>query len=205
MEIVLYTLFWSIVLFLIPLIYIEVEQYRALISSYLRMLSEDHTMSYGLSVIGWLHSWFGLTINKIYVLIVGVVLFLIPLARIQLYKELAFRYAILVSTLIWVVIFNHKAESPTFIIAMAGVGLWYFINVNDSKWNIALLILAIIFTSLSPSDLFPSFIRDNVFVPYVVKVVPCIIVWFYLSYTLMFANQKAFINRSFDLIKKNDH
>jgi hypothetical protein len=79
-------------------------------------------------------------------------------------------------TLIWVVIFNHKAESPTFIIAMAGAAIWYF-NSERSTINTVLFILAVIFTSLAPTEIFPREIRVSVFEPYVVKVVPIILIW----------------------------
>jgi hypothetical protein len=74
------------------------------------------------------------------------------------------------------VIFNHKAESPTFIIATAGIFLWFFIS-RKSVTNLVLLMVAVVFTSLAATDLFPAFVRDRIFEPYVVKVVPCILVW----------------------------
>ena len=85
------------------------------------------------------------------------------------------------------VIFNHKAESPTFVIAMAGVAIWFV--MSPKNWaNYTLLVLAFVFTSLSPTDIFPKTIRDNIVNPYCLKGVACIAVWlkinidFYIEY-----------------------
>src|SRR5690606_38477454 len=98
-----------------------------------------------------------------------------------------FRLNMLSSVLIWIIIFNHKAESPTFIIAVSGIALWFF-SQQAKKENTILLILVFIFTCLAPTDLFPKYIRDNIFEPYVVKAVPCILVWLKISYDLLFQN-----------------
>lgn len=148
------------------------------------MLSNDHSISDGLSVIGWLKTWFNWQVNKTYVSLVGVVLFCIPLLRIKAYSNYQYRILMLASILIWVVIFNHRAESPTFIIAISGVALWYFSQAQNTE-NLILLILALIFTGLSSTDLFPKFIRDQYVWPYVLKAVPCILVWGKILYDLM--------------------
>ena len=70
--------------------------------------------------MGWIHSWFGVDVNKWVVVALGALVFQFPLARMEMYKPYTFRLLTLSSVLIWVVIFNHKAESPTFIIAMTG-------------------------------------------------------------------------------------
>jgi hypothetical protein len=80
-----------------------------------------------------------------------------------------------------VVIFNHKAESPTFIIAISGVAIWFFSQPRNTV-NIVLLALALVLTQLSPTDLFPSSIKSSVFIPYVLKVVPIILIWIKLLY-----------------------
>jgi hypothetical protein len=180
----LYSTLWTIVLLGLPLIFVDLDQYKYLMESWRRMLSEDHSISLGFSVMGWLQTWFGMEGHKLWTLIAGVILFLIPLIRWQLYRDLNFRIWMLCSILIWVVIFNHKAESPTFIIAMVGVAIW-FIKSEKSIMNITLFALAMIFTSLSPSDLFPAAIRRDWVIPYVLKAVPCILIWFKIIWDMM--------------------
>jgi hypothetical protein len=168
---------WFVILGVLPLVVVSpaelIEQYRG----WLRMLQEDHSASYGLSVMGWLHSWFNLDVSKEVVLAAGTGLLLIPLLNYKQYGALRFRLFFLASVLIYMVIFNHKAESATFIIAVAGIAIWYF--SQERKWvNLVLLLLAFIFTVLSPTDAFPVNIRNQYVHPYALKAVPCILVWF---------------------------
>ena len=48
----LYALFWTSVIFVLPLLFIDFEQYTKLLSSYFNMLTNDHDTSYGYSVMG---------------------------------------------------------------------------------------------------------------------------------------------------------
>ena len=47
------------------------------------------------------------------------------------------------------------------------------------------IILAFVLTVLSPTDLFPKYIRDEFIWPYSLKVVPCILIWTILSWQLI--------------------
>jgi hypothetical protein len=180
------TAFWVVFFTILPLVVIDLDQFVFLYKSWVNLLQNDHSISDGLSVIGWLKSWFGWQVNKTYVSMAGVVLFCIPLLKISAYQNFVFRILMLSSILIWVVIFNHRAESPTFIIAISGVALWYYAQF-PKKENYILLVLAFVFTALSPTDLFPKFIRDEWMKPYVVKAVPCILVWVKIVYDMLFS------------------
>ena len=167
---------WMIVLALMPAVFVGFDQLIFLYGSWGRMLGEDHAASYGYSVMGWLQIWFGLEVSKNVIVLLGVALFCLPLVKFKRNLNYEFRWRLLVSILIWVVIFNHKAESPTFVIAMSGVGIWYFFS-KKTKVNLALVILAFVFTSLSPTDLFPRFLRESFVIPYVMKAMFCILIW----------------------------
>jgi hypothetical protein len=179
-----YSVLWGLVLLLLPLLVVSPGQLIFLYKSWQQMLAADHSASYGLSVMGWLYTWFGLELPKTLVLFGGVVLFCLPLLKIKSYQNEMFRMLFLASILIWIVIFNHKAESPTFIIAISGVGIWYFVQKRDTL-NLILVILAFVFTSLSPTDLFPSFVKQQLVYPYVLKGAFCIFIWFRLLYQLL--------------------
>lgn len=176
--------FWIILFTFIPLIVVDWNQFILLYKSWGNMLSNDHSISDGLSVIGWLKTWFGLELNKSYVSVAGALLFCLTLTRIKAYQQYEYRILILASILIWIVIFNHRAESPTFVIAMSGIALWYF-SQKQTRLNLVLLILAFVFTGISSTDLFPKSIRDQWVAPYVIKAVPCILIWFKLGYDLL--------------------
>lgn len=180
------TAVWVVVFTALPLLVVNVDQFVFLYKSWANLLANDHSISDGLSVIGWLKTWFKLDVNKTYVSVVGAILFCIPLLRIKQYGNFTFRMLMLASIMIWVVIFNHRAESPTFIIAITGVALWYY-GQQQKPENYVLLVLAFVFTALSPTDLFPRFIRNEWMKPYVVKAVPCILIWAKITYDLLFA------------------
>jgi len=183
-KLILYTAAGSIILFALPLLVVDFQQLTLLYSSWGNMLKADHSGSYGFSVMGWLQSWFGFAANKLSVVAAGVILFLLPLMRFNLYKNYLFRILTLSSVLLWIVIFNHKAESPTFIIAMAGVSIWFIIGDKNLLNNI-LFISAIVFTSLSPTDIFPRLLREEYVIPYSLKVFPCIMIWLAILYKML--------------------
>ena len=186
---VLYSALWSLVFFFIPLVVISfpalMEQYRGWIS----MMSHDQSISYGISVMGWLQSWFGLANIKNYIMIIGVALFFLPLVMVKAFKLQRFRLLFLAHVLIWIIIFNHKAESPTFIIAMAGVGIWYM-AAPSALWRTLILWFVFIGTGLSHTDLFPAPIRQQFIYPYVIKVFPCIIAWIAVMSDLLITSRK---------------
>ncbi len=182
---IIYLAIWMVVLGLLPLIVISPEQLKFLYSSWLNLLKWDYQGSHGLSVMNWLRSWFNLEVPKNYILVPGLILLLLPLLKFKKFDDYGFRIMFLASILIWVVIFNHKAESPTYVIAISGVALWYFIQVRKIE-NLLLLVFAFVFTSLSPTDIFPKTLRDSFVIPYVLKAAPCIFIWFKLIYELLF-------------------
>jgi len=186
-KLALYSAFWIVLFLAIPLIFIDLTQYRLQIFSFLHMLANDHTASHGLSVMGLFSSWFGIELNKLFVVLSGAVIFLAPMLKIKEYQNYKFRILMLASLLIWVVIFNHKAESPTFIIAMAGASIWFVVS-EKNRLNIALFILAFLFTSLSPTDIFPRFIRNDFIKPYAIKALPCVLIWIKIIYDMIFLN-----------------
>jgi len=132
-------------------------------------------------VMGLLESWWHLAAAKNIVTVTGIVLFLLPLIHWRRYRDPNFRLLYLASTLIWMVIFNHKAESPTFIIAMAGIGIWYFSQAPDPV-NRVLLILSFLLISMSVSDLVPASVRNGLIRPYGIKAVMAIVIWLKILY-----------------------
>jgi len=138
----------------------------------------------GLSVMGLLQKWFHLNVSKLLIISVGLVALGLPLLRKEAYKHELFRMLFLSALLIWVVIFNHKAEPQTFIIAISGVAIWYFSRPTTAV-SLTLACLAFVLTTLSHTDLFPRFLRNGFVVPYGLKVVPCILIWCRAIYDLL--------------------
>ena len=183
-KFILFSALWGSLVALLPLIVVSPGQLLHLYASWWMQLSMDYASSSGLSVMGSLESWFRISPPKNVVVLCGIALFCLPLTRIWRYRDFHFRLLFLCSVLVWVVIFNHKAESSTYIIAMCGVALWFF-SQEAHVLNVVLVSLAFVFTSLSPTDVFPRSLSAAFFVPYAIKAVPCILIWFKITYDLM--------------------
>ena len=118
-------------------------------------------------------------------LIPGILVFGLPYLRIKQYKNLAFQLMILASTLLFIVLFSSGSESPTYIIAVSGVMIWFIIQKEKTPLVIGMLVFVIVLTCFGFSDLFPKFIKENYIMKYSLKALPCCIVWFRIIYELM--------------------
>ncbi|RYY41616.1 MAG: DUF2029 domain-containing protein [Chitinophagaceae bacterium] len=123
----------------------------------------------------------GEIVGNMWVLAPAALCVLLPLLRFNQYKYRNFRLSYLAIVLISVVIFSSSAESSTYVIPIVGVGIWYALNRKDGgKWALALLIATLLLTELSPTDLFPEFIRKDVIRAFSLKCLPVFIVWCWL-------------------------
>jgi Glycosyltransferase family 87 len=125
------------------------------------------------------------SISNLVFLIPGFIIFMTPYLRISQYKNLSFQLMILASTLLFLVLFSSGSESPTYIIAVAGVMIWFLMQKTISKVDVGILIFVMIFTCFAFSDLFPKSIKEEIFVKYSTKAIPCIVVWFRVMYELL--------------------
>ena len=108
----------------------------------------------------------------------GVVLLVTPvLARPDRWTQWGFRRLYLCSVLVFSVIFNHQSESPTFVIGVAGVAIWFASLPTRGRWAWATFALVVVGTILASSDAMPAAIQRTVFDPYRAKTLPLILVW----------------------------
>ena len=187
-----WTLFWMVLFAVIPLVVVDIHQLIFLYHSWMHLLQNDHDTLIGMSVMGLMETWLHWQVSKTGVALAGLLLFALPLIHIRKYKDYYFRLLYLASVLIWIVIFNHKAESPTFVIATAGIGIWYFFQ-EKSTLNLTLLLLSLFLISLSVSDLVPSYIRNEIVRPYGIKAVMPVVIWcmiFYEQITLRYKPER---------------
>lgn len=130
----------------------------------------------GYSVMEHLHMWLGVDWPNQIVQLAGVVILLAPLAQLPHWASARFRAYFLASVLMFCVLFNHKAESPSFVIAVAGVGIWFALSTRNSfAW--AVLAIVAIGTILSASDAMPEVLQQRFFEPYRIKTLPVLLVW----------------------------
>jgi hypothetical protein len=203
-KLISYSLLWIVILGILPLIVIDFTNLKTVYTSWYHLLVNDHSTSYGLSLIGIFHSWFGIEINKMLVLIIGCILFLVPFIRVGKFRNYLYRLLILCSVLIWVVIFNHKAESPSYIIAFAGASIWYFLT-KKTPLKTVLFVFAFLVTCLSPTDIIPKFLRDTFFEPYHLKAFPCILIWIYIIFEMVIFEWKGSNGKNKIVKNPSDH
>jgi hypothetical protein len=140
-----------------------------------------------ISLTGMIRRIFNIsTLPNYFVTIPGAICYALPFLRFSQYKNSYFKLSYLAFALIGVVIFSSSAESPTYVIAVTGVAIWYVLQNNmRSAFNISLLVLTFIFTILSPTDIVPRFLKDEFIIRYSLKAFPCFLVWCVLIFQLL--------------------
>lgn len=93
------------------------------------------------------------------------------------------RRLLLASVLGFSVLFNHKGESPTYVIAFAGAGIWWSV-MPRARWRDALVVLLVVIGSLGGSDLFPKAWRQAYYRGWQLKAVMTTIAWLALQWDL---------------------
>jgi hypothetical protein len=177
-------LFWGLLLGLLPAALIGTKGLVDQYSSWLHLLEHDPAHELNYSIMTLTQRWFHFTAPDTIYLVLGIILLLLPLIKYNRWSSLHFRLGFLASVLIWVVIFNHKAESPTFVIAMFGAAVWGI--TQPTSWQRSLLLIFVfVLTGLSATDLFPPYVREHFIRPYCLKALPCIVLWLYITWNLL--------------------
>jgi len=179
-----YSILWFSLLALFPIVITGWNELIWQYQNWWHMLINDSSVSSSYSFKGWLELWFTIQPNKSLVLVFGIVGLLLPLFNYKAIKTSTFQTMMFASAVIWVVIFNHKAESPTYIIAVIGAYIW-FINSKRSWVEIALITMCFLFTIVSPTDIFPQSWREAFITPYAMKAFPCILIWLSLTFNML--------------------
>ena len=127
--------------------------------------------------------------SDLWLIVPGLVLFGLPYLRFGQYRYMAFRQTLLASVLMFVLLFSTGSESSGYIIALTGVVVWYTcVPWHRNRWDVALMVLVFVLTSLSPSDLFPAYLRKEWVQPYALKALPVALVWLKLCYEILTRN-----------------
>ena len=191
---------WSAVMFVAPMVLSSpdyvVGQYQAWFTDLVSKNSENgEALMQNISLLGMTHRVTGLEFSDLWLILPGLVMFGIPYLRISQYKNMAFRQTLLASVLMFTVLFSTGSESSGYIIALVGVVIWYTAAPwQRNRWDVALLIFVFVLTSLSPSDLFPAYLRKEWVQPYALKALPVTIVWFKLCYEMYVKDYRTITN-----------
>ena len=183
---ILYLLLWTIILVLLPL---SITSPEFLLQSYkdwfaslsvksnFDLTRDMYTNMVDVSIQGMIKRVFHLpTLNKFYFIIPGLILFASQYAKIKYFNHLVYQLYILCSVMLFLIIFNTGSESPTYIIGVVPICLWYVLQQKTTLVN-TVFIIAIFFSSFSYSDLFTPWLRTYIMIPYALKVVGCFLIW----------------------------
>lgn len=193
---------WSAVLFIAPMAisspgYI-VGEYGAWFASIVdknAANSLDGSLYQNISAIGMIHRVSRALFSDLWILIPAVILFLLPYCRRRLWSTDSFQWGILASALMCVILYSTGSESSGYVIAFLGIALWYLLvppfsaapgdERKRSRVKTLLLIFALIVCGLGGSDLMPSAIRKGLIRQYSLKALPVLLIWLYLTFTLL--------------------
>ncbi len=193
-----YSIMWAIILFVLPMALSSpefiIQSYQDWFESLIHKNAVNQGVANGVGTTMQDVSLMGLVrrvggfpdIPGAYFIIPGFILQMIPLLRFKQYSDTIFQLRYLASLAIFVVIFSSSSESPTFIIAVSGVAIWFISQEYPiQNWVKVLLVLVVIITSLSATDIFPKNVRQ-LFIIYSIKAFPCCLIWFTCIYQLLF-------------------
>lgn len=190
MRFVLSLIGWGIAMFVAPMVLSSpdyvIGQYQAWFVDLVSKNSENAaSLMQNISLLGMVHRVTGLEFSDLWLILPGLVMFGIPYLRISQYKHMAFRQTLLASVLMFTVLFSTGSESSGYIIALVGVVVWYTAAPwKRNNWDVALMVFVFVLTSMSPSDLFPAYLRKEWVQPFALKALPVTLVWVKLCWEM---------------------
>jgi hypothetical protein len=139
----------------------------------------------GYSLMHYVHAWFGVDWPNWPLQAAGTALLLLPLALHQdRWSSLEFRRLFLCSLLVYSVLFNHASESPSFVVAHAGIMIWY-VSSPPSRVRTAVTALTLLVMVVHDVDVVPRWVKHDLLVPYRIKGIPCLVAWFVMQWELL--------------------
>ena len=191
LKLIGWTAAWTAILLVLPMLVFGVDYISQQYMAWYDVLVHKNELNQfaagqNVSLLGIVRKVSGCaTYSDLWLMIPGMVLFALPYLRFKQYKHAAFRQTILASVLMFIILFSTSSENYGYIIAMTGVAIWYTAAPwKRDKWDVALMVLAFIFTSMSSSDLFYKPLWREVIKPYSLKALPVTIIWLKLTYEL---------------------
>lgn len=135
-------------------------------------------------LMGGLHVWFGIDWPHWPVQLGGVLIVLAPIVvRRDRWNDAHFRLQLIASILIFAVLFNHQSESPSYVIAMLGIAVW-FASSEKAAWRTALIVFAMVLVNGGSSGILSRDLYQRFYLAYLLKTVPLIPIWIVIQLEL---------------------
>lgn len=191
-KLILSMLFWSAILFVLPMLFSSpafiVQTYHDWYPDLQLKNAANLVSTRGyVCVMGMISKIFHYrNLPNMVVLLPALALFAASLTRLKYWRNVQYQLLALASTLIFTVIYSTGSEPPTYIIAFIGVGIW-LLNVEKpiSAFNWVLFVFALLISSFSNSDVIPRYIRVNYILPYALIALPCLLIWLKIIYEML--------------------
>jgi len=186
---------WSIVFFVTPMLITSPEYIVGQYADWYHSLSiknelNIHSWDQNISFLGIVRRWTGCTTySDLWLIVPGLILMALCFFRTTQWKSLQFRYMTLASIMMFATLFSTGTESYGHIISLVAVVIWYTSATwKRDKWDMALLVLSFVLTSLCTTDIYPQYIRKTYIFPYTLKALPITLIWFKLCYEMLTRN-----------------
>jgi len=167
----------------LPLLVLPPVAVSAVYQEWYGVLQRDTGLR-GQSVMRILSDWFGSAAPNWTIQLAGALLLLLPVAlRRDAWGDGGFRRLFLCSLLVFLVIFNHQAESPSFVIATCGIAIWY-VSSRREWWRTALLAFTLLAVTVSRLFFFPYQLYDDVIHSHALDAFSCLLVWLVMQVEL---------------------
>ncbi len=111
------------------------------------------------------------------------------------WHEPVVRRLVLATVLGFATIFNHKGESPTYVIAFAGIGVWWSV-LPRARWRDALVLLAFVVGSLGGTELMSRAYRTTYHQGWQLKALTTTLAWIGLQWDLWRYVRRASVHRA---------
>lgn len=168
----------------LPLVAIPLGDLLAQYRSWHAIEAKD-ALRRGYSLMHYMHAWLGVDWPNWPQQAAGTALLLLPLAlRSDRWEQLEFRRLFLCSLLVYSVLFNHASESPSFVVAYAGIVIWY-VSSPPSRLRTAVMALTLLVMVVHDVDVVPRWVKYDILVPYRIKGIPCLVAWFVMQWELL--------------------
>ena len=174
----------------LPLVAIPLGDLLAQYRSWHAIEAKD-ALRRGYSLMHYTHAWFGVDWPNWPQQAAGTALLLLPLGlRPDRWEQLDFRRLFLCSLLVYSVLFNHVSESPSFVVAYAGIVIWY-VSSPPSRLRTAIMALTLLVMVVHDVDVVPRWVKYEIFVPYRIKGIPCLVAWFVMQWELLVTPRRS--------------
>ena len=174
----------GVALLALPLLITSPASLAAQYRSWLVVENADRTQP-GMMWIGGALEWArGAPVPHAPIQLVGLTWMLFATYRcMSQWSDATVRRLFLASTLVFATIFNHQAESPSYVIAFTGIGIWWSV-LRRARWRDAVMVGAFVFGSVSGTDIAPGTWRQIYLFTWQLKAIVATVVWCAIQYDL---------------------